>query len=466
MTMNFDVAVIGGGPGGYVAAIRAAQLGLKSAVIEARHLGGTCLNFGCIPTKTLLQTAKMKRLLDRSSEFGIDASVKAVNLRRLAERSMDVVSGLRDGVTNLLTEQGITIIRGFASFVDKNTLSITNGKEQSEITAKNIIIATGARPKMLPGIDESLISKGLVWTSREAIIPKIAPKRVLIIGSGAIGVELATFYDSIGSDVTIVEIQDRILAGEDLEVSDFARKAFVRSGIAILLKTKSQNFRTENVGEISVDLIGPEGNSKTRVFDVVIVAIGVTPNIGGLNLDAAGVSVSTNGSIDVFDNQETSQKGIYAIGDVAETPWLAHKASREGIICAEKIAGLPSLTPIDLKTIPSCTYSNPQVASVGLTEEQLIGRNIRVGKSYFKGNGKAVILGETDGFVKVIFDDKTGELLGAHMVGDEVTELISLFSVAITGELTDRELIASVFPHPTISECLYEAVAAAGIGTR
>ncbi|MDR2598299.1 MAG: dihydrolipoyl dehydrogenase [Holosporales bacterium] len=467
MTNDFDVAIIGSGPGGYAAAIRASQLGLRTAIIEAEKLGGTCLNCGCIPTKTLLQTAKVKKLVDRSSEFGIDASVKSFNLRRLVERAEDVISGLHSGVANMLTDLGVTVIRGYASFLDKNTLSIKNGRELSKITATNIIIATGAKPRMLPEIDESLIMRGLVWASREAIRPKIIPKKILVVGSGVIGVEIATFYNAVGSDVTIAEIQNRILAGEDSEISDFARKAFVSSGISVLLGTKSQNFRSTKVGEVTVDLIGPDGTCRTRAFDVAIIAVGVSPNISELNLDKAGVTLTRNGTITVFDGQETSQKGIYAIGDVTDPPWIAHKATREGIICAERIAGLSTMPPIDSKKIPSCTYSIPQVASIGMTEAEAKGRDVRIGKSYFKGNGKAVTLGETDGFVKVIFDNQTGELLGAHMVGYEVTELISAFSVAIAGELTDRELLAVVFPHPTMSECLQEAIAAAsaGIGT-
>jgi dihydrolipoamide dehydrogenase len=403
--------------------------------------------------------------MSHTNEFGISTSTKSLNILDIGERSSRIICDLRDGMIGRLTDHGVTIINGFASFVDKNTLSIRSGKNLSEITSENIIIATGARPKMLPGIDESLILKGLAWTTNEAINPKFIPKRILIIGSGAIGVELASFYFSVNSEVTIVEIQDRILLKEDKEISDYARKIFLRSGVSILLKTKSQNFREKIDREVAVDLLDPDGNIKTLVVDIIIVAIGVVPNISGLALDMAGVKIAGNGSIKIFDDQETSQKGIYAIGDVAATPWLAHKASREGIVCVEKIAGLPSVTPIDLKKIPSCTYSNPQIASIGMTEEEAADLDIRIGKSYLKGNGRAVTLGETDGFVKIIFDGKTGELLGAHLIGHEVSELIALFSVAIAGELTDRELMAAVFPHPTISECIQEAIAAAGTRT-
>ncbi|MDR1475847.1 MAG: dihydrolipoyl dehydrogenase [Holosporales bacterium] len=458
--MGFDVAIIGGGPGGYNAALRASRLGLKTAVIEAASLGGTCLNAGCIPTKSMLKTAELKRMLGRSSEFGIKTTLNGIDMGLINSRSRSVMDGLRNGVTDLLSTSGVTVIEGWASFKDKNTLLIRTTNEEREITATNIVIATGATPRLLPGI-EMLLQKELVWTSAEAIRPRFIPRKLLIIGSGAIGVELATFYSSFGSLVTIVEIGDRILLSEDREISDFVRKSFINRGMVVKLNTTTQNFIESEVS-VSVELVDADGKAERNLFDIVIMAIGVSPNVSGLNLEKAGVNVLKNGSIEIFEYQETSQKGIYAIGDVAAAPWLAHKASREGIICAERIAGISELSRINLKTIPSCTYSEPQVASIGMTEEEArTGRDVKIGKAHFRGNGKAAIIGEIDGFVKVIFDARTGELLGAHLVGSCVTELISVFSVAIAGELTDRELMDAVFPHPTLSECLQEAVAAA-----
>lgn len=460
--MNFDIVIIGGGPGGYVCAIRAAQLGLKVAVIEKEHLGGTCLNKGCIPTKTILQSAKVKHFIENSSEFGVESNFISINLEKIIERSKNVIGGLNKGVAGLLSKNKVTVIEGTASFKDKNTLIVEKDGKSSEVTAKNIVISTGAKPRLIPGIDEKLIEKGLIWTSKEAISPKFLPKNLLIMGSGAIGIELASFYNSIGSEVTALEIMDRILIQEDKEISDAALKSFVKQGIKIKTNTKSQNFKDEN-GKVSVEIVDKDNNVEKQIFDAVILAIGVVPNTKDLNLEKIGVKTKTNGIIETFEHQETSIKGIYAIGDVVEAPWLAHKASREGIIVAETIAGSKEISPINLKTIPSCTYSYPQIASIGLTEEKAkeISKDIKIGRSYFRGNGKALAAGEPDGFVKVIFDGKNGELLGAHMIGYEVTELLPIFSVAIAGELTEKELLAAVFPHPTMSECLQEAVASA-----
>lgn len=462
--MNFDVIIIGGGPGGYVCAIKASQLGLKTAIVDKSkaEIGGTCLTKGCIPTKTILQSVKVKHIIERASEFGLSATLDSVNLSNMVDRSRSVISGLNKGVNGLLSNNKVTLIEGIAHFKDKNTLTIDNNGNVSEISGRNIVIATGALPRLIPGIDEELIKNGLVWTSKEAISPKFFPKKLLIVGSGAIGVELASFYNALGSDVSIVEIMDRILIQEDKEISIAATKSFEKQGIKIKTETSAQNFKESN-GKVLVELVNKDNRKETEEFDAVILAIGVVPNTKNLGLEQIGVETKKNGTIVTRDYQETSVKGVYAIGDVAESPWLAHKASREGIIVAEKIAGLNEITPINLKNIPACTYSFPQIASIGLTEEKAREqfKDLKIGKSYFRGNGKALAAGESDGFVKVIFDGNTGELLGAHMIGYEVTELLPIFSVAIAGELTEKELMSAVFPHPTMSECLQDAVCAA-----
>jgi len=459
--MDFDIVIIGGGPGGYVCAIRAAQLGLKTAVVEKAkdQVGGTCLTKGCIPTKTILQSAKVKHFIERSAEFGLDSSLKSINLEKIIERSKGVISGLNKGVNGLFSKNKIILIKGTAKFKNKNTLEVENNEKIIEIVGKNIVIATGALPKLIPGIDEKLIEKGLVWTSKEAISPKFFPKKLLIIGSGAIGIELASFYNSMNSEVTVVEIMNRILIQEDKEISEAAMKSFIKQGIRIKTGTKSQNIK-EVSGKISVELVDKDNKIENGEFDAVILAIGVVPNTKDLALDKVGIETKPNGTIITKEYQETNVTGVYAIGDVVEAPWLAHKASREGIIVAEKVAGLNEIIPINLECIPACTYSFPQIASIGLTEEKAKEQyeDIKIGKSYFRGNGKALATGEPDGFVKVIFDGKTGELLGAHMIGYEVTELLPIFSVAIAGELTEKELMSAVFPHPTMSECLQEAV--------
>ena len=457
--MNFDLVVIGGGPGGYVCAIRAAQLGLNVALVEKEHLGGTCLNKGCIPTKALLQAAKVKHFIDKAGDFGIDALITSVNLENIVSRSKKVIDELKNGLSGLVAKNKIKFFEGTAKFKDRNTITID---DKTEISGKNIVISTGAKPRLIPGLTQDLFEKGLIWTSKEAISQKKLPKSLLIIGSGAIGIELASFYNTLGVEVTVVEIQDKILPLEDKEISNFALKSFSKQGIKFKLQTKSQNFREEQ-GLLSVDLTDKEGETTKSSFDAAIIAIGVVPNIELLNLEAAEVKTNANGSIIVKEYQRTTTDGIYAIGDVANAPLLAHKASREGTIVAEHAAGLKDIIPINLSTIPSCIYSNPQIASIGMSEEaaQSKGIQVKVGRSHFRGNGKALATGEPDGFVKVIFDSKTGEILGAHMAGYEVTELIPIFSVAIAGELTEKELMSAVFPHPTMSECLQEAVFAA-----
>lgn len=450
--MDFDIVVIGGGPGGYVSAIRSSQLGLKVCVVEKEHMGGTCLNKGCIPTKALLQSAKIKHSVDIAQDFGINASINSIDFDKIIDRSKNVVFGLNKGVSGLMQKNNITVVSGEAKFVDKNRIIVNDSQE---ITAKNIVIATGALPTMLPGVGVNLIDNGLIWTSKEAMFAKKCPKKMLIIGTGAIGIEFASFYNTLGVDVTVVEIQKRILIQEDEEIATAAKKSFEKQGMKFMLGTSAKGFSEKN-GQLVVEF----SDGSSDIFEVCIVAIGVVPNTKYLSLDKVGVEVNQNGRIVVDKYNETNVKGIYAIGDVTDAPWLAHKASREGIICAEKIAGLQNIQPLAPNNVPSCIYSNPQIASIGITEQKAKDRgiNFKVGKSHFKGNGKAQAVGESDGFVKVIFDATTGELIGAHMIGYEVTELLPIFSLAIASELTENELIHTIFPHPTMSECIQEAV--------
>lgn len=458
--MNFDVVVVGGGPGGYVCAIRASQLGLKVAVIDRAksELGGTCLTKGCIPTKTILQSALVRRVCEKSSEFGIDCTVVTSNLDKIVERARGIITGLNAGVAGLFAKNKITLIEGTAGFKTSDTLTVESNGKVSEVSATNIVIATGAIPRLIPGI-EDLVQKGLIWTSKEAIFPKFFPQKMLIVGSGAIGIELASFYKAMGTEVTVAEMMDQILIQEDKEISESAKKSFEKQGIRIITGSKTQNFHEEK-GKVFAEIVDKNGKVNKESFDVIVLAIGVIPNTKELGLEQISIKLKPNSAIDTNEYNETSVSGIYAIGDVAEAPWLAHKASREGIRVAEKIAGLQKIVPINLNAIPSCTYSYPQVASIGMTEEKArdTGREIKIGRSYFRSNGKALATGEPDGFVKVIFDAHTGELLGAHMIGHEVTELLPIFSLAISSELTEGELMATIFPHPTISECIQEAV--------
>jgi len=452
---SFDVAVIGSGPGGYVAAIRAAQLGLSVAIIERDQPGGICLNWGCIPTKALLRSAEVYHLAQHLDAFGLAADNVRFDAAKIVKRSRDVAARLNGGVKHLLKKNKITVIEGVAALAGKEKITVTaNGKAQ-EVMAKNIILATGARARQMPGLETD---GKLVWSYREAMVPAAIPPSLLVVGSGAIGIEFASFYRTMGSDVTVVEVLDRVLPVEDTEISALARKAFEKQGMKIHTgaSVKSLTHGADTV-TASIDLGG--GKMQSLTVARVIMAVGIVGNVENLGLEAVGVKVEKSHVV-VNEWCETGVPGIYAIGDLAGPPWLAHKASHEGVICAERIAGVKGLHPLETKNVPGCTYCMPQVASVGLTEAaaKAAGHEVRVGRFPFAGNGKAIALGDTEGLVKTVFDAKTGELLGAHMIGAEVTELIQGYCVAKTLETTESELMHTIFPHPTLSEMMHESV--------
>jgi len=452
---NFDLAVIGGGPGGYVAAIRAAQLGMKTVVIEREHLGGICLNWGCIPTKALLRTSEIYGLLHHLDQFGLSAKEIGFDAKKVVERSRKVAKQLSDGVKFLLRKNKVTVIDGAAKLAGKGRISITkDGKPLDSVIAKHIILATGARARSLPGLEPD---GKLVWTYKEAMIPDAIPKSLLVVGSGAIGIEFASFYRTMGAEVTVVEVLDRVLPVEDEEVSAFARKQFEKQGMKIL--TSAKVAKLEKGKDRVKATVEHQGGPTTVEVERVILAIGITGNVEDIGLEGTKVKVD-KGHVVVDQWLRTGEPGIYAIGDLVGAPWLAHKASHEGVICVEKIAGLEHVQPLNVLNIPGCTYCAPQVASVGLTEAKAKegGRKLKVGRFPYVGNGKAIALGEPEGFVKTIFDAETGELLGAHMIGAEVTELIQGFVVAKTLETTESELMESIFPHPTLSEMMHESV--------
>ncbi|MBJ7534205.1 dihydrolipoyl dehydrogenase [Rhodomicrobium vannielii ATCC 17100] len=456
MAEAYDVAVIGGGPGGYVAAIRAAQLGLKTVVIEREHLGGICLNWGCIPTKALLRTAEVLRLAKHGAEFGIKAEGLSFDLGKIVARSRAVANKLASGVAYLLKKHKVTVIDGTARLKAKGVVAVAgkDGKPLADVEAKHIIIATGARARVLPGLEPD---GKLVWTYKEAMVPPSLPKSLLVVGSGAIGIEFASFYNALGVKVTVVEIVDKILPFEDDEISALARKSFEKQGMTIHTGAKVDKLE-KGKDSVKATLALKDGKTQIAEFDRVIVAAGIVGNVENIGLEELGIKTDrTHIVVDEFSR--TSAAGVYAIGDVAGPPWLAHKASHEGIICVEKIAGR-NPHPLNVRNIPGCTYSHPQVASIGITEAMAKkdGREIKVGRFPYQGNGKAIALGEPEGLVKTIFDAKTGELLGAHMVGAEVTELIQGFGVAKTLETTEAELMETVFPHPTLSETMLESV--------
>ena len=457
-TQKFDLIVIGGGPGGYVAAIRAAQLGMKAAVIEKEHLGGICLNWGCIPTKALLRAAELRHNLDHLQDYGIEITGEVkINLPKVVERSRGVAARLSGGVAHLLKKNKVTVIDGTAKLAGKsgaNHLVSVTGKTAQTVSAPHVIIATGARARQIPGMESD---GSQILTYREAMVPKTMPKSLIVVGSGAIGIEFASFYRDMGVEVTVVEALDRILNAEDSEISAMAHKAFEKRGMKILTSAKLQSLK-KTAHEVTAT-IEQGGKSQTLTAERVIMAIGIVGNSENLGLEATKVKLD-RGHIVTDGYGATGEPGLYAIGDITGAPWLAHKASHEGIICVEKIAGHKNVHAIGDNTVPGCTYCRPQVASVGLTEDaaRAKGLDIKVGRFPFLANGKAIALGDDEGLIKTIFDAKTGELLGAHMIGPEVTEMIQGYAIARTLETTEQELMQTIFPHPTLSEAMHESV--------
>jgi len=451
---EFDLIVVGGGPGGYVAAIRAAQLGMKTALVERENLGGICLNWGCIPTKALLRASEINHLLHDLDAYGFAADNIRFDFGKIVKRSRAVAAQLSAGVKHLMKKNKITVFDGHAKLAGKGTLAVAkDGKPVATLKAKHIILATGARARVLPGIEPD---GKLIWTYREALVAPALPKSLLVIGSGAIGIEFASFFQNLGSKVTVVEVMDRVLPVEDAEISAFAHKAFVKQGMTVLTKAAVKGVK-KGADNVTVT-VEQDGKTQDITVDRLISAVGIVGNVEELGLEGTAVKVDrTHVMIDEFGR--TGEPGVYAIGDLAGPPWLAHKAMHEGVIVVEAIAGLHPHA-MDVRNIPGCTYCRPQVASVGLTEAKAkeLGYEIRVGRFPFIGNGKAIAMGEPEGLAKTVFDAKTGELLGAHMVGPEVTEMIQGYVIGRTLETTEAELKGTVFPHPTISEVMHEAV--------
>ena len=455
MADSFDLIILGSGPGGYVAAIRAAQLGLKTAIVERERLGGICLNWGCIPTKALLRTSEIYHYMSHASDYGLTVEKPGFDLTKIVERSRKVAGQLNAGVTGLMKKNKVTVYQGTGTLTGKGKISVVQGDKTTEIEAKNIIIATGARARDLPF---AKADGKRIWTYRHAMVPEEMPTKLLVIGSGAIGVEFASFYSDMGAEVTIVEMLPRIVPVEDEEVSAFMEKALTKQKIRILTGVGIEGL-TPGANGVTAKIKGKDGTVTSEEFSHAIVAIGIVPNVENIGLEAVGVEPDKRFHIKVDGYGRTNVEGIWAIGDVTGPPWLAHKASHEGVIAVEKMAGLDP-HPLDVGNIPGCTYSRPQVASVGMTEAKAkeAGHEVKVGKFPFIGNGKAIALGEAEGFVKTVFDAKTGELLGAHMVGAEVTELIQGYVIARQLETTEAELMETVFAHPTLSEMMHESV--------
>ena len=451
---SFDVVVIGAGPGGYVAAIRAAQLGLKTCVVEREHLGGICLNWGCIPTKAMLRTSEIFHLFHRAQDFGLNAEGVSYDLDAVVKRSRGIAKQLNQGVGHLLKKNKVTVVMGEASLPRRGEVSVKTDKGTETLKAPNVVLATGARARELPGLEAD---GERVWTYKHALTPKRMPEKLLVIGSGAIGIEFASFYATLGAETTVVEVVDRILPVEDAEISAFAAKSFEKQGIAIRPKAVVKKLDRGKDGVTAH--IERDGQTETLEVDTVISAVGIVGNTEGLGLETLGVKVEKTHVV-TDEHCRTGVEGLYAIGDLAGAPWLAHKASHEGVMVAELIAGKNDVHPVRPEKIAGCTYCHPQVASVGLTEAEAkaAGREIRVGRFPFIGNGKALALGEPEGLVKTVFDAATGELLGAHMIGAEVTELIQGYVVAQGLETTEAELMETVFPHPTLSEMMHESV--------
>ena len=454
---SFDVVILGGGPGGYVAAIRAAQLGLKAAVVERENLGGICLNWGCIPTKALLKVSEVRHTLERLDEFGLSCGEVKFDIEKIVKRSRKVAGQLSKGVEFLLKKNNVPVFVGEGRLAGKGKLAVSkDGKEVATLSAKHIIIATGARARALPGLEPD---GKLIWTYKEAMVPSAMPTSLLVVGSGAIGMEFASFYSDMSAKVTVVEVMPRVLPVEDAEISALAEKQFKKQGMEIFTGATVQSLEKQGKNAVRATIKTADGKSQQRDFERAILAVGIVGNVENIGLEDSAVEVD-RGHIKTDTWMQTGEPGVYAIGDVTGPPWLAHKASHEGVLCVEKIAGVDGLHPMDVSNIPGCTYSRPQVASVGLSEAaaEKKGHKVRVGRFPFVGNGKAIAMGESEGMVKTVFDAKTGELLGAHMIGAEVTELIQGYTIAKTMECTEADLMHTIFPHPTLSEMMHESV--------
>jgi len=458
---KFDLCVIGAGPGGYVAAIRAAQLGLKVGIVEANHLGGICLNWGCIPTKALLKSSEVNHLLHNLDSFGFSAEKVKYDFAKVVERSRAVSKRLSSGIAGLMKKNKIEVVEGFAKFLDSKKISVSkDGTEVAQVEATYFIIATGARARVIPGMEPDGEN---IWTYREAMVPKAMPKSLIVVGSGAIGSEFASFYRNMGAEVTLVEMAENILPVEDEEISKIARKSFEKNGIKVVTSAALKSLK-KGKGEVTAT-VEIAGKTEELTAEKVIMAVGIVANIENIGLEKTKVK-SDKGRIVANGYLETADANIFAIGDVVGAPWLAHKASHEGTIAAEKIASklgkydAKKIHPIKVENIPGCTYCMPQVASVGLTEKKALaaGKKIKVGRFPYMANGKAIAAGETEGLIKVIFDEKTGELLGAHLIGAEVTEMIQGYVIAKQAELTEEDLMHTIFAHPTMSEMMHEAV--------
>ncbi|WP_443971146.1 dihydrolipoyl dehydrogenase [Sphingobium sp. CR28] len=459
MAETYDLIVLGSGPGGYVAAIRGAQLGLKTAIVERELLGGICLNWGCIPTKALLRSAEIFHFMNHAKDYGLVAEKISADLEAVVKRSRGVAKQLNAGVTHLMKKNKIAVHMGSGKLTGKGKLTVTDkdGKT-TELTAKNIIVATGARARDLPNLPAD---GKRVWTYRHAMTPPEMPGKLLVIGSGAIGIEFASFYNDMGADVTVVEMMDRIVPVEDKDISAHLEKQLVKQGMTIMTGAKIDKIAADGNG-VKATITGKDGKAVNGEYSHVIVAIGIVPNTEDIGLKELGVAVNDRGFLETTPDCKTNIDGLYAIGDITAPPWLAHKASHEGVIAVEAIAGNHPHA-MDPRNIPGCTYCHPQIASVGLTEAKAKeeGYDVKVGMFPFIGNGKAIALGEADGFLKTVFDAKTGELLGAHMIGAEVTEMIQGYTVGKTAELVEQDFMNTVYPHPTISEAMHESVLAA-----
>jgi len=452
---EFDLAVIGGGPGGYVAAIRAAQLKMKVALVEREHLGGICLNWGCIPTKALLRTSEIFHVMHNLEGYGLSAKEVGFDFAKVIKRSRDVAGQLNRGVQHLLRKNKVMVFDGHGRLDGKQTVAVErDGKTVDTIKTPHIVLATGARARTFPGLEPD---GKLIWTYKEAMVPDAMPKSALVVGSGAIGIEFASFYHAMGAEVTVVEVLDRVLPVEDEEISAFARKAFEKRGLKIFTKASVKELKTA-ADSVTATVATDGGETQTITAERVILAVGIVGNVEGLGLEGTKVKVEkTHVVTDPW--LATDEAGVYALGDLAGPPWLAHKASHEGVLCVERIAGLNEAHPLDVSKIPACTYCYPQVASVGLSEQaaKAAGHEVKVGRFPYVGNGKAIALGETEGMIKTVFDATTGELLGAHMIGAEVTELIQGFVLARQMEATELDIMATVYPHPTLSEMMHES---------